>query len=400
MEDFARKLARARIKPFCGRPHNDYYRNKALCDDIFAEFTEDMERGHLFSLATAGGVPPSTVYGWYDQWMENEEWRPYNGEVHGRHHRIFSDVEEAAVADFIRVNYIQQEYAFHDEDFVHLIMQAFLEKYRDQENIPPFQCSPRFKRAYKVRNGFSVRVTHGKRRPDTTVAQEQEWKSSIVNLLKSGADTVLNADETCWRILPNGMTTWANKGSDGVTVRIDDDSKAMITVMATITATGEKMPLFLIAHGKTRRVEASQLGDVFPNVACHTESGWMTQEAIGAYLQWIRSQSGHMRQIHMIWDVYSTHRTAETVAKAEALNIKLHFVPAGMTDRWQPLDFRVFGALKATAKKTIYRRMAEQPNERIGMNNAVAILIWSWNHLSSETLSEAWQPYMEGNEGV
>ena len=40
----------------------------------------------------------------------------------------------------------------------------------------------------------------------------------------------------------------------------------------------------------------------------------------------------------MILDLYSVHRDAEIKALANELNIQLHFIPAGMTDKLQPSD--------------------------------------------------------------
>ena len=41
--------------------------------------------------------------------------------------------------------------------------------------------------------------------------------------------------------------------------------------------------------------------------------------------------------------MYPAHRTPEIRQHAESLNITLHFIPAGLTDQWQPLDCKVFG---------------------------------------------------------
>ena len=57
----------------------------------------------------------------------------------------------------------------------------------------------------------------------------------------------------------------------------------------------------------------------------------------------------------MILDVYAAYRTDTVKQLAEALNIKLYFIPPGYTDLVQPLDVKVFGALKGTSAKFSFR---------------------------------------------
>ena len=80
---------------------------------------------------------------------------------------------------------------------------------------------------------------------------------------------------------------------------------------------------------------------------------------------------------------------------ANGLNIRMIFVPAGMTDKYQPLDRRVFGALKATAKRYVYRQMAADPGSRIGMSGAIAILVRCWEGLSPSVINSAWSLYVD-----
>ena len=76
----------------------------------------------------------------------------------------------------------------------------------------------------------------------------------VKNLVSSTPfDRILNCDETTVKILPNNMLTWAEMGTDAISLIVEDDEKKMITAMATITAAGTKLPLFLIAKGKTKK---------------------------------------------------------------------------------------------------------------------------------------------------
>jgi hypothetical protein len=69
------------------------------------------------------------------------------------------------------------------------------------------------------------------------------------------------------------VLTWAETGSENVSIEITGDEKAAITAMATINADGKKFPLYLIAKRKTKRVEISQLGEIGLHKSDHFPSG-------------------------------------------------------------------------------------------------------------------------------
>jgi hypothetical protein len=53
----------------------------------------------------------------------------------------------------------------------------------------------------------------------------------------------------------NGILTWAEVGTESVQAKSEGNEKENFTIVAALTATGEKLPLEFIASGKTIRVE-------------------------------------------------------------------------------------------------------------------------------------------------
>ena len=90
--------------------------------------------------------------------------------------------------------------------------------------------------------------------------------------------------------------------------------------------------------------------------------------------------------LELILDLHSSHRTSAVKTLAENLGIRLHYVPPGATDELQPLDRRVFGALKATARRLFRERSYETRNKR----EACQDLRKAWELLGSDTMEEAW----------
>ena len=87
--------------------------------------------------------------------------------------------------------------------------------------------------------------------------------------------------------------------------------------------------------------------------------------------------------------MHSSHRTEIVKELAKNLDVLLHFIPPGATDELQPLDRRVFGVLKATARRLFRERPTESRNKR----QACADLRLAWECLGVDTLEEAWECY-------
>jgi hypothetical protein len=66
---------------------------------------------------------------------------------------------------------------------------------------------------------------------------------------------IINCDETAWRFYPNKILAWWEIDADDISISVQGDEKEAVTVLATISASGVKGPLFFIAKGQTMRVE-------------------------------------------------------------------------------------------------------------------------------------------------
>ena len=288
---------------------------------------------------------------------------------------------------------INQGQLFTDKDFKILAFAAFWEKYLNAEEIPDFRCSNGFIHDFKKRHNFSSRRSHLKRRPNIKEEDLQIWKHRIEELLKNvPKDHIVNVDETAWFFYPKGLLTWATKGSTDITISINGSDKDNITALCAITAAGTKLPMMLIAAGKTEAVEQSQLGDIYPHWKAHSESGWTTEETFVEYLLHI-SEFYQNEEVHLILDVYAAHRTERVKETARNNNIQLYFIPPGCTDLVQPLDVKVFGCLKATARKLFRERYVGVNSPKVTSQDAVQNLIRAWESVSTQITEDAWEIY-------
>ena len=239
---------------------------------------------------------------------------------------------------------------FTDQDFKEIAMTAFLEKHQNDDDVTDFSVSDYFISDFKKGNHLYSLTSHPKRRSDANEERNQQWETSIHDLLTSfPRDRILNCDETSWQIFPNRLKTWAEKGSQNVQIHVNGNVKESITALATVAADGTKCPLYLIAQGDSDRCEKSQLGDTAHHFTNHSHKGWSTSETFQDYLHKI-SDHFHNEPLHLLLDLHSSHRSDEVKEVAKSLNIDLHYIPAGQTDRYQPLDRNCFGSVKATGQ--------------------------------------------------
>ncbi len=366
--------------------------NRETADLVFEKF-ENPTYGMLTEIHRDFSIPIQTVSDWYKQYQNDPEWRPYLGKYHGLHHRIFTDAEEESIKNYIMENFVKPGKLFTNADFRDIAMNAFLEKHKDSETIPDFQISNQFIDDFKERNHIASRLAHPKRRSDNDPQRDIEWEKSIKNLLNDfPRDRILNCDETSWQVFPNSLKTWAEKGSQNVQIQINGNVKESVTALATIAADGTKCPLFLIAKGLTERCEESQLGDTSYHFRTHSANGWSTTDTFQEYLHFI-SDLYHGQPLHLLLDLHSSHRSNEIKKLAAELNITLHYIPAGQTDKYQPLDRKVFGALKATARHLIRERLSENSEFQFTKQNSVSDLICSWEQLTVDTVLDSWDFY-------
>jgi hypothetical protein len=74
---------------------------------------------------------------------------------------------------------------------------------------------------------------------------------------------------------------------------------------------------------------------------------------------------------------------------AEGLGINFLFISPGLTDKLQPLDRFVFGAMKATCRR-LYRLEREcNSGTKIDQEIAAAFLVRAWEAVSTEVLDDA-----------
>ena len=201
------------------------------------------EKGSIDSICEKTGFKRTTLYDWKSRLKKDPNYNPLDKKTN-QNKRIFTDLEENNIADFIMDNMIKSGSLFDDMDFKDLCMDAFLEKYDSATKIPNFNASNGFVYKYKRRHRFSSRLCHLKRRPDISERVAAHFSQKLLNIFTSGdfdPHYFVNADETSWQVTPKNIRVWHPKGRDHVVrycKKLND--KEVISVMAAIAADGTK----------------------------------------------------------------------------------------------------------------------------------------------------------------
>jgi hypothetical protein len=385
-----------------------YLNHKNLREDldpIFEALAEpEIPRGCVATLARRSGIPATTLRTWRKKLSKDRTWRP-SREGYAFNHRIFTEEQEAILLDRIQARFLQRGLYYSDADFK-VDALAFREELIAQHEalfeidpthtvpkIPEFACSPSFIKHFRRRHALSLRRPRPRKRPRVTEGEIQAFILRVQTLMAEfPPNRLVNIDETNWRTVAPGTLTWAEKGAESVHCYVQNDEKEGVTVIAGITAAGEKLPLTIIGRGKSTRCLAGfQLS---PEVwSDRSESGWTTSEIMSRYLRQLRNVLFPEGPVVVILDAYAAHRTEATRETARGLGIELVFIPPGATDRLQPLDRRIFGVLKAHARRSWRSYYHATEGGKMTRPMIARALQDAWDRITPSTVESAWDIY-------
>ena len=393
------------LEPAKKRPHFEVAGMMEKVEPIFEQLGKaKLPYGAVSAIAEKSKLNYETLRDWRTKLLKNPEWRPYRDRNRGK--QSLSPEFEARLADKIRRDYIlQDEFCPLSvvKDLAHQIHDENLEwdEARQRPKSTDFKASYHWCFKFLRRNHLSLRKYHTKRRPGTDdffIAAFYDQMNTVFTTMPR--DRIINVDETCWRALEAGKSTVAERGAESVTCHFDCDEKLSLTAICAIDASGGKLPIWILAKGTStgcedkfykeegiqKRVRAGKI------VIHHTASGWTNSEIAVKYVQWLSERFDE--PVTLIWDVFSAHRSQEVKTAAREANVQLRFIPAGMTDRLQPLDFRIFGDLKSRARARFDRAWAQGKKE-IGLPRAALCLAQAWESIESDSIVKAWAPIIE-----
>jgi len=298
------------------------------------------------------------------------------------------------MANQIASEYIEKKRPFDNSDLKELAQKIWKEKILNEKNESQlkgrvedeettkenskksdqdseFKASNAWCSEYKKKWGFSS-VKPRKSRIATSYTDEDITK--FLNECYEGLKMVklsnfFNMDETFFHYINFPISTFGFTGSESTQISYKGNEKQGFTTILCVSASVCLLKPIIIKKRKTQRTLKKVV--LPPNIeACFSNSGWVNCGILKLLLKNIHEHTKGENAI-LILDQYPTHADDCIVNEATSLNIKLIFVPAGLTSKLQPLDVGINGPIKSSSKKFYKSDRANNDNFQPTFNIAV-----------------------------
>lgn len=381
------------------RSYEKYHKDEKLVKEVLERFPAIRDNIlKISTVAKAANLPYKTVNQWYHKWEAKNTYFP--GKNFGKHRKLFTDDQELAIADYIRINYIIPGFIVkrkHLRRKLHEFWVSYDPPRRSR--LTKVRVSHHFLTDFCKRHKFSFRRMRKKKRSEVSEEEVTQYAQEYMQIIQEYPMTrILNADETPWNIVFNKGEVLAETGTESISAQMTDDYRKNFTAFCTISASGDVFPPLFLAQGSTNSCHHQFDGmesDPAKYELFHSPGGNTNEEVMLYYLELVHKWMNEER-CALIIDRYSAHRTDKVFEKARSLGIRLVFIPTSATDIYQPLDRRVFGTLKSMGASVVDDYVFET-NESPSKAQSADFFISCWYGMSRLVIASAWD-LTENNE--
>ena len=347
---------------------------------------EKLQWGLMIAIHQDTEIPQGTLADWHKRLQTRPNWAPWKADVKGR--QTLSPAIEANIKAYIKDNYIDTGRPCTSNVVKNLARDAFAAADSTSIGRERFAASNKWEQGFLKRANLSLRTPSVDRRGVIS----EEYAAYFLMRVEAAfgrlpPEFIYNMDETCWRFINAPRLVIGEKGSAAVKLCTKKSPKKSFTAIGTITAAGDRLPLWILTKGKTNAC-LGKFGDQGETELHYSESGWSTEKIIVDYLNWLAKRT--IGPCALIMDIFRAHITPWVRETAKRLDIDLIIVPANGTSKYQPLDFKIFGTLKQFARQEFDRLTRLHTFEETD-KVAAEILLSCWNRLTKEQIKNAWQ---------
>ena len=183
------------------------------------------------------------------------------------------------------------------------------------------------------------------------------------------------------------LTTIHIKGEQSK-VNVYGNEKEGFTITLIISYDGDMLLPILTAKGKTKLcLKKYELTDT-QIVGTYSNNGWVNNGILKIALEQIYIKTEGKKSV-LLLDQYSVHISDFIKEEAKKKNIKLIYVPKGLTYKYQPLDVLINGILKQKAKKFWRQEVVKDPNIKIKNSDSVKYFLKAKDEITSESIKKS-----------
>ena len=370
--------------------HQKYHSDHKLVEEVFDGFKMvEQNQTTLKEIIDITKINKDTIYYWHRQWQKDHQYRP--GARYGKHRKLFEDAQERAVADFLRIQYIIPGVLVRRKHLRRIIMNLWRSFNPNSRQRAKDVVSYHFIRDFCKRQKLAFRKLRKKKRSEISSEEVAEYAKIYAEVFTSIPwNRILNMDETPINYVTARNEVLAEQGTEEVNAQLPVDPKNNFTVLATISLSGDKLPPVLLATGKTTvcRQQFDGMETQHEYEVLHSPGGFTNENVMIEYLKLVNSWMSNEHTV-LILDRYTAHTTKSVREEAHKNNIRLVYIPTSATDLYQPLDKRIFGAIKSKYSSKCDDYLFEF-DEGPSKAKAADMFLECWAELNRDTIISAW----------
>ena len=392
------KKKRKRIRESCPDKRNNY-KKYAVAKWEWIDVLELVDkkksegiRSHITDVVKQYKITYRTLQRKYSEWVKNGKPKEIEDEENrGGHNKFFSEEEERKLYEYMKEVYVDNNLFFDDECLKIIAAKKwgllFPEKEKD------FIASNGWIYDFKIKWRLSTLTASCSKKAtkDTSKHLEYFLKICAEIFIDYDPSLIFNTDETFWRILNGALNVIGITGSENRKLIMDVDFKAGFTAIFIISADGIFHKPTIILKGKTLKLyEKTQLTDDTIFNRKFTESGWLDKDImISILIQINKITKG--KECVLILDSWGFHKDPTIKELANALKIKLLYVPVGKTATNQPLDVAVNGVIKGIGKHIAREIFLNDAFSVPTIKDSIKALIESINKIKKTTIMDSFE---------
>lgn len=252
-------------------------------------------------------------------------------------------------------------------------------------NKPVPEFSTGWLEGFKKRFNIGFRIRQGEALSTPEIAEE-EMKGLQTIAGEYQEEDIYNMDETglFWKMMPSrGLLTRSLPGLK--------KDKARISIVFCTNSTGtDRLPLWFIGSAKKPRslryISVSTMGGQWRA----NKKAWMTTAIMEEWLKAFYQYIGSNRQVLLTMDNFSAHYSAIEICSPPP-NIRICWLPANSTSRFQPLDQGIIQNCKALYKRHWLKFILDKIDNNedfiktMSLHLAIRWMLRSWNNEVTNT---------------
>ncbi|EUC55756.1 tigger transposable element-derived protein [Rhizoctonia solani AG-3 Rhs1AP] len=242
---------------------------------------------------------------------------------------------------------------------------------------------------FKKRYGLKERVFHGEAASAPVHLIEPALKVLHDIIRPFPLEDVINVDETALFSRQARNRGLASRPLPGRKV-----DKTRLTVVLGTSATGGKLPPFIIGHHARPRAFTNGTPAQCGFWYAHNKTAWMTMELFDGYLTVIdgmAQQAG--RRFPLICDNASVHKHNPN----KYPNLTIVFLPPNLTSHIQPMDAGIIQSFKSAYQRLLNEHAINLDTQgvadpfKVNQLQSMRMLTTAWNKVSVETITNCWR---------